>query len=190
MSKNYKEMTQEELEKEIVDIVKKNYEKGILLLDHNFSIKRLRAITELQDVEDIDNLICIMRSMKYMPDLAKYFLKDTDNMEFRLIEIIGNEVFDVLTFTSFSSVNDAIMLMYLTDRLKDKYTSYGSYPVVQMLNGKFIGTMAMMFYDDEPYLDCAEDNDCAKCERVYNSKDIYREAARRLVKSKYGTKVS
>lgn len=106
MSKDYKEMTQEELEMELVEIVKKNYEKGILLLDHNFSIKKLRTITEMQDVEDIDALICIMRSLKYMPDMAKYFLKDTDKIEFKLIEIIGDKVFELLSFTSFSGIDD------------------------------------------------------------------------------------
>ncbi|MBD5535150.1 MAG: hypothetical protein HDQ99_05760 [Lachnospiraceae bacterium] len=190
MNKNYRKMTQKELEMELVDIVKRNYEKGILLLDHNFDIKRLRTITKMEDVEDIDDLICIMRSMKYMPDMAKYFLKDTDKMEFKLIEIIGDKVYELLSFTNFSSIDDAIMLMYLTDRLKDKHTSYGSYPVVQMLNGKFIGTLAVMLYNDEPYLDCAEDNDCAECEKVYNTKDIYREAAKRLLESKYGIKAS
>ncbi|MDE5831357.1 MAG: hypothetical protein K2H53_07375 [Clostridia bacterium] len=190
MSKDYKKMTQEELEKELVDIVKKNYEKGILLLDHNFDIKRLRTITEMQNVEGIDALICIMRSMKYMPDLSKYFLKDTDKMEFKLIEIIGDKVYELLSFTNFSSIDDEIMLMYLTDRLNDKHTSYGSYLVVQMLNGKFIGTLAVMFYNEEPYLDCVEDNDCAECEKIYNTKDIYREATKRLIESKYGTKAS
>lgn len=190
MSKNYKEMIQEELEKELVDIIKKNYEKGILLLDHNFNLKRLRTITEMQDVEDIDTLIYIMRSLKYMPDMAKYFLKDTDKMEFKLVEIIGDKVFELLAFTNFSCIDDVIMQMYLRDRLKDKHTSYGSYPIVQVLNGKFVGTLAVMFYNDKPYLDCAEDNDCAKCEMAYGTKDIYREAAKRLVESKYGIKAS
>ena len=54
-----------------------------------------------------------------------------------------------------------------TDRLKDKQVPYGSYPIVQVLNGKFIGTLAVMFYNDKPYLDCAEDNDCIRCETVY-----------------------
>ena len=147
-------------------------------------------MTEMQDVEDIDAIICIMRSMKYMPDMAKYFLDDTDKIEFKLIEIIGDKVSDLLSFTNFSNVDDAIMQMYLTDRLKDKHASYGSYPVVQMLNGKFIGTLAVLFYNEEPYLDCAEDNYCAECERVYSTKDIYREAAKRLAGSKYGIKAS
>lgn len=181
-------MTQEELEKELVDIVKKNYEKGILLLDHNFNLKRLKTITEMKDIEDIDTLIYIMRSLKYMPDMAKYFLKDTDKIEFKLIQIIDDKVVDMLSFDSFSSINDEIMQMYLTDRLKDKYAPYGSYPIVQVLNGKFVGTLAVMFYNDKPYLDCAEDNDCVKCEKVYGTKDIYREAAKRLVESRYRIK--
>jgi hypothetical protein len=191
MSKNYKEMTQEELEKAMVDIVKKNYEKGILLLDHNFSIKKIRTITEMQDVEeDIDALICIMRSMKHMPDMRKYFLKDTDKVSFRLINIVDGRPIELLSFPYFSERQDKIMLMYLTDRLKDKHVPYGSYPIVQMLNGKFIGTLAVMFYNEKPYLDCAEDNDCAKCEMVYGTKDIYREATIRLAETKCGIKVS
>lgn len=111
-------------------------------------------------------------------------MKDTDKMEFKLVEIIGDKVFELLSFTNFSCIDDAIMQMYLIDRLKDKYTSYGSYPIIQVLNGKFIGTLAVMFYNNKPYLDCA------KCEMVYGTKDIYREAARRLVESKYGISTS
>jgi len=190
MNKDYKNMTQEGLEKELVEIVKKNYEKGILLLDHNFNIKRLRTITETQDVEDIDALICIMRSMEHMPDMTKYFLKDTDKIEFKCIRLDDGKAVELLSFPNFSNIDDAIMQMYLRDRLKDKYAAYGSYPIVQMLNGKFFGTLAVMFYDEEPYLGCAEDNDCADCEKAYNSKDIYREATRRLVESKHGIKAS
>lgn len=190
MSKDYKNLAQEKLEKELVEIVKKNYEKGILLLDHNFNIKRLKNITEIQDVEDIDSLICIMRSMKYMPDMTKYFLKDTDKIVFKCICLNKGKAVEILSFPNFSNVDDAIMKMYLTDRLKDKHAAYGTYLIVQMLNGKFIGTLAVMFYNEKPYLDCAEDNDCADCEKAYNSKDIYREATRRLVASKYGIKAS
>lgn len=190
MSKDYKNMTQEELEKELVEIVKKNYEKGILLLDHNFNIKRLRTITEIQDVEDIDSLICIMRSMKHMPDMKKYFLKDTDKIEFKCIRLDKGKAVGLLSFTDFSDIDDAIMLMYLRDRLKDKHAAHGSYPIVQMLNGKFFGTLAVMFYSEKPFLDCAENNDCAECEKAYNSKDIYREATRRLAESKYGIRAS
>lgn len=190
MSKDYKNMTQEELEKELVKIVKKNYEKGILLLDHNFNIKKLRTITETQDVEDIDSLICIMRSMKNMPDMKKYFLKDTDKIEFKCVCLDEGKAVELLSFPNFSNIDDVIMQMYLRDRLKDRHTAYGTYPIVQLLNGKFIGTLAAMIYNKEPYLDCAEDNDCADCEKAYNSKDIYREATRRLVESKYGIKAS
>lgn len=44
--------------------------------------------------------------------------------------------------------------------------------------------------NERPYLDCAEDNDCTKCEMFYDIKDIYREAARRLTETKYGIKAS
>lgn len=190
MGKNYSGMKQKELEMELLEIVKKNYEKGILLLDHNFNIKRMRDLTKASDIEEIDDIISIMRHMKGVPNLKKYFLKDTDKMEFKLVEIIGDKVFDILSFSNFSSIDDAIMRMYLTDRLKDKYLPYGSYPIVQMLNGKFIGTLAVMFYNDKPYLDCAEDNDCAKCEMIYGTKDIYREAEKRLVETKCEIKAS
>lgn len=123
MSKDYKNMTQEELEKELVEIVKKNYEKGVLLLDHNFNIKRLRTITEIQDVEDIDSLICIMRSMKHVPDIKKYFLKDTDKIDFKCIRLDDGKAVELLSFSNFSSIDDAIMQMYLRDRLKDKICS-------------------------------------------------------------------
>lgn len=190
MGKNYSGMKQKELEMELLEIVKKNYEKGILLLDHNFEIKRMRDLTKASDIEEIDDIISIMRHMKGVPNFRKHFLKDADKMEFKLIEIIDDKAVDVLLFDSFSSINDGIMQMYLTDRLKDKHVPYGSYPIVQMLNGKFIGTLAVMFYNEKPYLDCAEDNDCAKCEMVYGTKDIYREAAIRLTETKCGIKVS
>ena len=47
MSKDYKEMAQEELENEMVEVIKRNYDKGILLLDHNFSIRTIKKITEI-----------------------------------------------------------------------------------------------------------------------------------------------
>lgn len=190
MSKNYKEMTQEELEKELVGIVKRNYEKGILLLDHNFSIKRLRTITEMQGIVDIDTLICIMRSMEHMPDMKKYFLKDTDKVDFRLIHIMDGKAVELLSFPYFSNRNDKIMRMYLADRLKDRNHEYGKYPIVQMVNDKFVGTLAVMFYGKESFLDCAEHEDSVRCEKAYGTKDIYLEAANRLVESRYGVKAS
>ena len=60
MSKDYKEMAQEELENEMVEVIKRNYDKGILLLDHNFSIRTIKKITEMSDVVNIDALIRYM----------------------------------------------------------------------------------------------------------------------------------
>lgn len=179
MNKDYKNMTQEKLEKELVEIVKKNYEEGILLLDHNFNIKRLRTITEIQDVEDIDSLICIMHSMKHMPNMKKYFLKDTDKIEFKCIRLDEGKAVELLSFPNFSNIDDAIMQMYLMDRLKDKHAAYGSYPIVQMLNDKFFGTLAVFFYSKESVLDCAEHEIQVMCEKAYGETDIYLEAVRR-----------
>lgn len=186
-------MSQVELERELVDIVKKNYKKGILLLDHNFSIKRLRTITETSDVEDIDALICIMRSMNNMPDIKKYFLKETDVVEYRLIDIVEGCPVNVLIFPHFSNINDEIMQMYFADRFKDMGIPAGIYHIVQIINDKFIGTLGTLFYNEDNkkiVLDCAEDNDCAECEKVYGSKDIYREATRKRIETQFGQSAS
>lgn len=190
MSKDYKQMSQEELENEMAEIVKRNYEKGMLLLDHNFSLKTIRELTEISDVIDIDKLIIIMRSMEHMPDMKKYFLKDTDKVDFRLIRIMDGKAVELLSFQYFSNRNDKIMRMYLADRLKDRNHEYGEYPIVQMVNDKFVGTLAVMFYGKESFLDCAEHEDSVRCEKAYGTKDIYLEAANRLVESKYGVKAS
>lgn len=72
-------MTQEELEKELAEIVKKNYEKGVILLDRNYDIYRLRRLTCMENIEDIDDIIAILRAMKYKPDLKPYCKGMTDN---------------------------------------------------------------------------------------------------------------
>ena len=72
MVKDYKNMTQEELEKELAEIVKKNYEKGIVLLDREYDICSLRKHTIIEPIEDIDKMIVILRTMKYKPKLKKY----------------------------------------------------------------------------------------------------------------------
>lgn len=190
MSKDYKDMTQEELENEMAEIVKRNYDKGILLLDHNFSLKTIRELTEISDVIDIDKLICIMRSMKHVPDMRKYFLKDTDKVDFRLISITDGKAIELLSFPYFSNRQDKIMQMYLTDRLKDRNYEFGEYPIVQMINDKFVGTLAVMFYGEKSFLDCAEHEDSVRCENAYGTEDIYLEATKRLVESKYGAKAS
>ena len=78
MTKNYSKMTQEELEKELAEIVKKNYEKGIVLLDRNYNVKLTKSVKVVQDIEDIDSIIAIIRSMKYIPDLKRYCKGMTD----------------------------------------------------------------------------------------------------------------
>lgn len=74
MTKDYKNMTQEELEKELAEIVKKNYEKGVILLDRDYDIctLRLKKMSDMENIEDIDAIIAIIRTMKYKPDLKAY----------------------------------------------------------------------------------------------------------------------
>lgn len=75
MMKDYKSMSQEELEKELAEIIRKNYEKGVVLLDRNYDIYRLQ---KTEKVENIDEIIVILRAMKYEPDLKKYCKGMTD----------------------------------------------------------------------------------------------------------------
>ena len=184
MVKDYKSMTQEELENVLAEIVKKNYEKGVLLLDHNFQLKRLLDIVNIPDVDDIDDLICIVREMKKKPFIKRFFLKDTEKVDFRLVQIENDKVVELFAFPYFSDIKDEIMTMYLVDRLKDHNLAFGTYSVVQMINDKFVGTLAVLFYNENPLLDCAEDNDRAICEKAYASKDIYREALRKIIETK------
>lgn len=79
MTKDYKNMTQEELEKELAEIVKKNYEQGVILLDRNYNVKLAKSVKAVQNIEDIDSIIAILRAMKYMPDLKPYCKGMTDN---------------------------------------------------------------------------------------------------------------
>lgn len=74
MMKDYKNMTQEELEKELAEIVKKNYEKGVVLLDRDYDIctLRLKKLSDIENIEDIDAIIAIIHNMKYKPDLKSY----------------------------------------------------------------------------------------------------------------------
>lgn len=74
MMKDYSKMTHEELEKELAEIVKKNYEKGVVLLDRNYDIctLKIKKLSDLKDVEDIDSITTIIRAMKYKPDLKPY----------------------------------------------------------------------------------------------------------------------
>lgn len=78
MMKDYKNMTQEELEKELAEIVKKNYENGVVLLNHDYNINLAKSIKFVHDIEDIDSIIAILRAMKYKPDLKQYCKGMTD----------------------------------------------------------------------------------------------------------------
>lgn len=78
MMKDYKNMTQEELEKELAEIVKKNYENGVVLLNHDYNINLAKSIKFVYDIEDIDSIIAILRAMKYKPDLKQYCKGMTD----------------------------------------------------------------------------------------------------------------
>lgn len=89
MMKEYKNMTQEELEKELAEIVKKNYEKGVVLLDRDYNVKLVKSIKAVHDIEDIDSIIAIMRAMKYKPDLKQYCKGMTDKEP--LIHPVTNE---------------------------------------------------------------------------------------------------
>lgn len=70
--KDYQNMTQEELEKELAEIIKKNYEQGVVLLDRNYNIKLAKGIKAIHNIDDIYSIITILREMKYIPDLKKY----------------------------------------------------------------------------------------------------------------------
>ena len=59
-----------------------------------------------------------------------------------------------------------------------------------MINDKFVGTLAVMFYGKESFIDCAEHEDSVRCEKAYGTKDIYLDAVKRLLGSKYGAKAS
>lgn len=70
--KDYSKMTQEELEKELAEFVKKNYEKGVVLLNRNYEMCSLKNFTCVENVEDIDTIICIIRAMRNKPNLKSY----------------------------------------------------------------------------------------------------------------------
>lgn len=91
MEKNYSTMTQEDLEKALAEIVKKNYEKGIVLLDRNYDIAhlRLKNIASLKDIEGMDDILAIIRSMQQKPNLKKYCKGMADNTP--LIHPVENE---------------------------------------------------------------------------------------------------
>lgn len=78
MMKDFKNMTQEELEKHLSEIIKKNYEKGVILLDRNYNVKLAKSVKVVQDIEDIDSIIAILRAMKYIPNLKPYCKGMTD----------------------------------------------------------------------------------------------------------------
>lgn len=76
--RNYKNMTQEKLEEELVGIIKSNLENGVVLLDHDFNIKKITDLPEVEKIEGMDEMITIMRSMYHIPNMRKYFAKDIE----------------------------------------------------------------------------------------------------------------
>lgn len=80
--KNYQGMTQEELEKELAGIVRRNYEKGIIVLDQNYEIDIYMAIRKLSDMEDVGAMVEILRVIKCKPELRKYCdgMVDSENI--------------------------------------------------------------------------------------------------------------
>lgn len=76
--KNYKNMTQEKLEEELVGIIKSNLENGVVLLDQDFNIKKITDLSEVEKIEGMDEMITIMRSMYHIPNMRKYFAKDIE----------------------------------------------------------------------------------------------------------------
>lgn len=72
MVKDYTNMTQEELEIELSKLIKKNYEKGIVLLDRDYKMCSLRTLTDIEKVENIDDIISILRAMKVNPNMKKH----------------------------------------------------------------------------------------------------------------------
>lgn len=72
MMKDYNNMTQEELNHELAEIVRKNYEQGVVLLDRDYNFISFQKLSQIEKIEDIDNMIAIFRSMKYSPNLKPY----------------------------------------------------------------------------------------------------------------------
>lgn len=170
--------------KELIDTIYGNENEITIRFFNNMGSMDISIIS--YDDAKMNYLInYIMHIIKFNSEnlYEKFLRNDINKIEFKLIEIIDDKVFELFSFANFSNINDKIMLMYLTDKLKDKNTSYGSYPIVMMLNGEFITTLAVMFYNKYPFLDYANDNDCINCARVYNAKDTYREAAIKVIES-------
>ena len=109
MIKDYKNMTQEELEKELAEIVKKNYEKGVVLLDRDYDIctLRLKKLSDIEDIEDIDAIIAIIHNMKYKPDLKSY-CKGMNDKSPLIHPITGKYAWKEQTYDDFVSREDFI----------------------------------------------------------------------------------
>ena len=69
--KKYDDMTQAELTKEFVNIIKQNYENGICLLDSNYELIQFDQILE-KDIIKIDDAISIVRNLKRTPNFKEY----------------------------------------------------------------------------------------------------------------------
>ena len=105
--KDYSKMTHEELEKELAEIIKKNYEKGVVLLDRDYDLDRLRRLSCMENVEDIDAITAIIRSMKRKPDLKRYCKGMTDN-EPLIHPIVNEDAWKEKTYDDFVSREEFI----------------------------------------------------------------------------------
>ena len=85
MKKDYNNMTQEELNHELAEIVRKNYEQGVVLLDRDYNFISFQKLSQIEKIEDIDYMIAILRSMKYSPNLKPVKLMALDVPTFTLI---------------------------------------------------------------------------------------------------------
>lgn len=77
MCKNYNNLTKEQLEQELAEFARINYEKGVLILDRDFKLKANIDMNEIGQIEKIDEIISIMRNLKHITSLRKYFVNDT-----------------------------------------------------------------------------------------------------------------
>lgn len=187
MMKDYRNMTQEELEKELAEIVKKNYEKGVVLLDRNYDIctLRLKKLSDMENIEDIDAIISILRVIKYKPDLkrfckgmtdkkplihpitGKYAWKEKDYDDFVSREEFINRTGIFVTPSQFSYIHDVDWKeakesgISIDDFINDYEDNCG-----EVMEVPLHGTFKYIVIDD--YLSCiGEYNDGDGCDACY-----------------------
>lgn len=71
--KDYRGMTQEELDQKLAEFIKKNYEKGVFLLDRYYRLKTLKDYKYFNSVhmEDPTDMVVIVRRLDHMPDFKR-----------------------------------------------------------------------------------------------------------------------